>query len=98
MGKRSLKFLHYVGLAEGASFLLLLCIAMPLKYAMNLPQAVQIFGSLHGFLFVLYLLALALVMVKHRWSFTRLFIAFIAAFLPLGPFVLDGRLRKEISE
>ncbi|MBD0384264.1 DUF3817 domain-containing protein [Paenibacillus sedimenti] len=97
MLKNSLKFLHYVGLAEGASFLILLGIAMPLKYFFDLPQAVQIFGMAHGVLFVLYLLALAIVTWIHRWPFKRVLIAFIAAFLPFGPFILDGRLRKDLK-
>ncbi|NEW09123.1 DUF3817 domain-containing protein [Paenibacillus sp. SYP-B3998] len=95
MLKRSLKFLHYVGLAEGCSFLLLLGIAMPLKYFMDLPQAVRLFGMAHGVLFVLYLIAVAVVTLTHRWPLKRVVIAVIAAFLPFGPFVLDGRLRKE---
>ncbi|MFD0693978.1 DUF3817 domain-containing protein [Paenibacillus sp. GCM10027628] len=97
MLKRSLTFLHYVGLAEGASFLILLGVAMPLKYFLDLPQAVRIFGMAHGVLFVLYLLALGLVKLNHRWPMKRMLIAFIAAFLPFGPFILDGQLRKDLK-
>ncbi|TXK79609.1 DUF3817 domain-containing protein [Paenibacillus sp. N3.4] len=93
MLKRSLNTLRYVGWAEGTSFLILLCIAMPLKYAFDIPEAVLIVGMAHGVLFVLYLLSLAWVTFLHRWSIRRVLTAFIAAFIPFGPFLLDRRLR-----
>ncbi|MBP1967734.1 DUF3817 domain-containing protein [Paenibacillus aceris] len=94
MLKRSLNTLRYVGWAEGISFLILLGIAMPLKYALNLPQAVMFVGMAHGFLFVLYLLSIAWVTLLHRWSVWRVLGAFIAAFIPFGPFILERRILK----
>ncbi|OAS20226.1 DUF3817 domain-containing protein [Paenibacillus oryzisoli] len=90
---RSLQALRYVGWAEGSSFLILLGIAMPLKYAFDLPQAVFVVGVAHGFLFALYLLSIAWVTLLHRWSFRRVFAAFIAAFIPFGPFLFDRWVR-----
>lgn len=94
MIQRSLQTLPYVGWAEGSTFLILLGIAMPLKYAYDLPQAVFVVGIAHGFLFVLYLLAIAWVTLRHRWSFGRVFVAFIVAFIPFGPFLFDRRIRQ----
>jgi integral membrane protein len=91
--QRSLQALRYVGWAEGSSFLILLGIAMPLKYAFDLPQAVFVVGVAHGFLFSLYLLSIAWVTLVHRWSFGRVLAAFIAAFIPFGPFVFDRWIR-----
>ncbi|MBL7892661.1 MAG: DUF3817 domain-containing protein [Bacteroidia bacterium] len=87
--------LRMAGLAEGISFLVLLLIAMPLKYIAHLPQAVKVIGWIHGLLFILYILALIRVWLAFKWSFKRLFIAFIAALLPFGTFILDAQLRKE---
>lgn len=84
-----------IGILEGISYLVLLGIAMPLKYFLDLPAAVKIAGSLHGLLFVLYLLALAHVTLKNRWSFLKVAAAFIASLLPFGNFVLDARIRHE---
>ncbi|GED68423.1 membrane protein [Brevibacillus reuszeri] len=84
-----------IGILEGISYLVLLGIAMPLKYFLDVPAAVKIAGSLHGVLFVLYILALAHVTLKNRWSIIRVIGAFIASLLPFGNFVLDARLRKE---
>ncbi|TDF99737.1 DUF3817 domain-containing protein [Paenibacillus piri] len=84
-----------VGLYEGISFLVLLCIAMPLKYYADIPQAVKIVGMLHGVLFIMYLLALVHVTIVKRWSIIRVIGALIASLLPFGTFVLDARLRRE---
>lgn len=92
MQKRSLQALRYVGCAEGSSFLIL-GIAMPLKYAFDMPQAVFAVGTAHGFLFVLYLLSIARVTLLHRWSIGRVLAAFIAAFIPFGRFLFDRRIR-----
>ncbi len=87
--------LRAVGLLEGLSFLVLLFIAMPLKYLAGMPLAVKMVGWAHGLLFVLYLLALVEASAAHRWSLVRIVGAFIASLLPFGTFVLDARLRRE---
>jgi integral membrane protein len=47
-----IKIFRWVAIAEGVSFLVLLGIAMPLKYFAGMPEAVKIIGMLHGILFV----------------------------------------------
>jgi len=80
-----------VGVAEGISFLVLLLIAMPLKYMAGMPTPVRIIGMLHGILFIGY--AIALLQAKHtyRWPSKKVFIAFLLSFLPFGTFFL-GRV------
>jgi integral membrane protein len=87
--------LRAIGLFEGISFLLLLGIAMPLKYMAGMPEAVKIVGWAHGVLFVLYIAAVVQVTLVHRWSFLRVAGAVVASLVPFGPFILDPRLRKE---
>ena len=87
--------LRLIGIAEGISFLLLLGIAMPLKYVAGIPEMVKWVGWIHGLLFVLYLAAVAHVTFLHRWSVLRVAGAFLAALLPFGTFVLDAKLRRE---
>ncbi|WP_281890979.1 DUF3817 domain-containing protein [Paenibacillus sp. YYML68] len=87
--------LRYIGLYEGISYLVLLFIAMPLKYWAGIPEAVALVGALHGFLFVLFLLAVAHVMLARRWSIVWGMLAVIASLVPFGTFVLDRRLRDE---
>ncbi|USG63826.1 DUF3817 domain-containing protein [Brevibacillus ruminantium] len=87
--------LRFIGLIEGISYLVLLGIAMPLKYMADMPKAVTIAGSLHGVFFVLFMAALAHVFFANRWSFLRAVGAFIASLIPFGNFVLDVQLKKE---
>ncbi|GGD67181.1 DUF3817 domain-containing protein [Paenibacillus nasutitermitis] len=87
--------LRWIGNVEGVSYLVLLLIAMPLKYWANLPSAVTIVGAVHGLLFTLFLLALLHAWIVKKWSFIFVVIAFLSAFIPFGTFFLDAKLRKE---
>lgn len=86
--------LRVIGFAEGVSFLVLLGIAMPLKYAAGRPEAVRIVGMAHGILFLLYVGAAIQAALEHRWSWRRTLAVFVASLLPAGPFVVDARLLK----
>lgn len=77
-----------IGYLEGTSFLILMGIAMPMKYIGDDPTMVSIMGSIHGFLFLLYVGILFFGVGKH-WNFTTLIHGFIAAVLPAGPFVFE---------
>ena len=88
--------LRAFGWAEGVSFLLLLFIAMPLKHFANFPQPVRILGSLHGALFILYVLSALLVAVQLRWKFSTIALALLSAVVPFGPFVFDAWLRRQM--
>lgn len=87
--------LRFVGITEGISFLALLFIAMPLKYFAGMPEAVLITGWIHGLLFILYIIALAIAGLKFRWSLMRMLVGFLASLIPFGTFLMDSRLRKE---
>ncbi|HEV7280712.1 MAG TPA: DUF3817 domain-containing protein [Pirellulaceae bacterium] len=93
--RRSITLLRIVGLAEGASFLALLLVAMPLKYFADLPIFVQIFGSLHGGLFLLYIAAALYAFRANRWPFWKLAKVIAASLLPAGPLLIDPQLREE---
>lgn len=82
-------------LAEGSSFLILLCIAMPMKYVMGMPRVVTVVGAIHGILFLLYVGQLAKLRTTHQWDNQFSFYAFLASLLPFGPFVFDKYLREK---
>ncbi len=86
--------LRRVGQIEAVSFLLLIGVAMPLKYLAGQPLAVKIVGWAHGVLFVIFGCALLRVWIAARWPFFRVVLVFIAALLPFGPFVVDRRMRE----
>ncbi|NOT23222.1 MAG: DUF3817 domain-containing protein [Nitrospiraceae bacterium] len=83
------------GLAEGVSFLTLLCIAMPMKYFMGMPEVVRVVGAIHGGLFLLYVGLLAMLHVKQRWPVMFSLYALVASVIPFGTFVLDKYLREK---
>ncbi len=88
----SLGRLRVVAFLEGVSFLVLLLIAMPLKYAFGQPLAVKHVGMAHGVLFVLYVLLLLGVGVERGWSAKKIMLGFVASLVPLGTFWADKRL------
>ena len=92
MRTNPIPFLRKAAKVEAVSFLVLLCVAMPLKYFAGMPMAVKICGWIHGLLFVVFCVALLQTMVTARWSFSRAAPIFISALLPFGPFVLDRRM------
>lgn len=87
--------LRVIAFIEGISYLVLLGVAMPLKYFAGIPEAVKAVGWAHGLLFVFYLLSVAEVTIARRWPLTRVLGVLVAAFIPFGTFVLDARLRRE---
>ncbi|KKI93427.1 membrane protein [Bacillus sp. SA1-12] len=95
MFQTSVGFLRFVGNLEGISYLVLLIIAMPLKYFLDFPIAVTIVGGLHGFLFVSYVIMVAVVKFKKHWSNGWGVWAVFLAFIPFGTFYLDRQLKNK---
>ena len=93
----ALRQLRLVALLEGSSFLILLFAAMPLKYLAGMPLAVRIVGSIHGALFIAFVVALYRAAHACDWPLRRSVTAFVASILPFGTFVFDGALRREIE-
>ncbi len=93
MLKTSIGRLRFTGMIEGVSYLLLLFVAMPLKYIWGDPTWVRHIGMAHGVLFVALCVSIFEVMVKERWSIKRCLVPFVASLLPFGPFLIDGRLK-----
>lgn len=84
--------LRLCGMAEGVSFVLLMGIAMPLKYLVGMPEAVKWLGWVHGILFTGFYVLVFLSLVAGEISFKNAVLACVAALLPFGPFVMDRRL------
>ncbi|WP_027419433.1 DUF3817 domain-containing protein [Crocinitomix catalasitica] len=90
----SLKLLRLTGLLEGLSYLILLLIAMPLKYYWDQPEMVSQIGMAHGALFVLYILLVVLVGLKYNWSYKTIGWGLLASIIPLGTFIADAKIFK----
>jgi len=91
----SLNLFRKVALAEGISYIVLLFVAMPLKYWAGLPLAVKYVGWVHGLLFVLYIAFLMMAWQERKWSIGKVIILFIASLLPFVPFYVEKKLKEE---
>lgn len=92
--KTSIGRLRVIGFWEGVSFLVLLGIAMPLKYVWGEPAAVRVVGMAHGGFFLLYVWAAIQAALEHDWNWRRTTLVLVASLLPAGPFVVDARLLR----
>ena len=92
---KKLSWLRKAGIAEGISFLVLLCIAMPLKYFLQQPLAVKIVGWVHGILFVAFLFLAWEYKTDRNKSLKWFALAFLAAIIPTGTFFFDKKLKGE---
>ena len=90
------KNLTIMGYLEGTSFLLLLGIAMPLKYMMGIPEAVKYVGMTHGALFIAYILMLLIATSKIKMPLWAMPAGVLGSFLPFGPFIFDHLLKKRL--
>jgi integral membrane protein len=84
-----------VAFYEGISFLVLLLIAMPLKYFAGMPLAVTIIGGLHGILYI----TLAILAWEVKTTYKRTWAwggkVFLASIIPFGTFYMDKEWRVE---
>jgi|SRR5688572_25752897 integral membrane protein len=90
--------LRIVGILEGISYLVLLGIAMPLKYFFGFPEAVKFTGWAHGVLFMAYIPAVFLARKTMNWGFTWTVLALKASLFPFGTFILDKYLVRREKE
>ena len=98
---KSLKIFHWfrtAAIAEGICFLVLLGIAMPLKYLAKIPIAVTIAGSFHGFLFLAFIWLAWEVKNKYEKSAGWMGKALLASVLPFGTIVMDKQWKKEEAD
>lgn len=93
--KKRISFLRKAGIAEGISFLVLLFIAMPLKYFFSYPLAVTLIGWIHGVLFMTFLFAAYDYKTEAKKNTRWFTAAFAAALMPAGTFLFDKKLKKE---
>jgi len=86
--------LRIIGFLEGISFLILLFIAMPLKYFYDFPLAVKIIGPIHGILFIAFASSALAAKLERNWPKSKLLLIYFAAIIPFGPFIFDKKIFK----
>ena len=76
---------------EGVTYILLLFIAVPIKYLLNEALYVKILGMPHGILFILYILFSIIAKIKYNWNFRKFLVISIASLVPFGTFYIDKK-------
>jgi integral membrane protein len=84
-------YFRMIGWLEGTSLLTLFGIAMPLKYIWHEPLAVRIVGSIHGGLFMLYILLATVMAKREAWTKKEQVLAYILSAVPFGTFIFDHK-------
>ena len=87
----TLKTFRVISLLEALSFVILLLVAMPIKYILGNPELVRIVGMAHGILFVLYIIGALLFKKKLNWSNQILVVIILCSIIPLGPLYVDRK-------
>ena len=86
--------LRLTGILEGLSFIILLVIAMPLKYIAGKPEMVSIVGMAHGVLFVLYVFLTVVARFQYDWTWKKMLLLWVASVVPLGTFYADYKMLR----
>lgn len=85
--------LRIIGFLEGISLLILVFIAVPLKYTADSPSLVKIMGPIHGALFLLFIFNALSVGVEQQWKFKETtWKVLLACFIPFGTFYIDKKI------
>lgn len=86
--------LRLIAFLEGLSLIILLFVAMPLKYQFDMPAMVRYVGMAHGLLFVAYVIYVILARTEFKWSWGKTLLAIILSIVPFGTFWADAKLFK----
>lgn len=90
--KPNFSLLRWSALFEGSSLLLLLGVAMPLKYYADIPEAVKIIGPIHGVLFLIFIVLLLSHAAKGELNILKTLAGFFASFIPFGTFIFKAKV------
>ncbi|HEY3942091.1 MAG TPA: DUF3817 domain-containing protein [Acidimicrobiales bacterium] len=82
----------------GVGLLILVFVGVPLQYGANVPQVAEIVGPIHGFLYIVYLLAAVDLARRARFTLLQMAAMVGAGFLPFLAFVIERRVERRVDE
>ena len=94
MTNKSVKNFGLINSIEGYSYLLLLFVAMPLKYLAGIAIATKVVGMIHGILFIAFCILLVQAWQDAKWSFKESLVFFIASLIPFGTFFTKKKINS----
>ena len=80
-----------ISFLEGVSYLLLLFVAVPIKYFQGDTSYVKMLGMPHGVLFMLYLVLAVVLKKEMKWNARKLGIVCMSSVIPFGTFYVDKK-------
>ena len=84
---------------EGISLLILVFIAVPLKYYFGNPSVSKSLGPIHGALFLLFVFNALRVGIEQQWKFKETtWKVIVACFIPFGTFYIDYKILRNIQK
>ena len=89
------RLFSWVAFLEGVSYLLLLFVAVPIKYTANDPTYVKLLGMPHGLLFITYIFIAILIRTEKKWNLLQTAIVLAGSLIPFGTFYVDYKYLKE---
>lgn len=93
----TLSLFRKLALLEGATLVLLMLVAVPLKRMMGIPEMVSIVGPIHGVAFIIYIVTMTSFFQKENIPMSKWLLGFIAAFIPFGSFVFERVVLKPLA-
>jgi len=91
--------LRLLAFLEGLSLLVLVFIAVPMKYLRHDPMLVKSLGPVHGALFLLFVFSTLRVAVEQQWTFRETtWKLILATFIPFGTFYIDYSILRRLQE
>ena len=82
---------------EGISFIILIFIAMPLKYSFGYPMATKVIGMLHGLLVFAFIYQIIEAKKEAGFTLKETALYTILSLIPFGSFYTDKLLAKKIE-
>ena len=92
---RQIEFMRFASQLEGVTLVLLLFVAVPVKFLADMHMPMTVFGPIHGFAFLLYFWLLAGIFSRCNWSSNERTRLILRAFVPFGTFLNDLTLRRQ---
>ncbi|MEN9639824.1 MAG: hypothetical protein RLZZ262_1693 [Bacteroidota bacterium] len=97
--KTAIGQLRLLGLMEGATLILLMFVAVPLRYLANWPFGVKVIGPIHGVLFLFFVIATVYMSIERKWSFKNITVkVLLACIIPFGTFYVDRKILKPLDK
>ncbi len=91
----ALRFFRVMAYVVGIGLLVLVLVAMPLKYLADSETVIGIVGPLHGFLYMVYLVATVGLAFRARWTPVRTVLVMLAGTVPFVSFVVERKVTEQ---